>query len=190
MPHKMCEYVSHHLRDLVHLEDIDLSQNNMSSVSSITLSNTKSHVALKLWSTNLPPELFKNICQLTSVVKLKELNLSSNNLTGCLHHLLSEHHQGLKSLEELDLAFTMLNKLDIEALTCALQRAVLLKLKYLNLQGAIQCAMYIEIDKLIKVCISHHKREVKLCLSGNNMPGEIEDKWNKLCKDTNTEVWF
>ena len=129
MYHEMCEYVCHHLGDLVHLEHIDLSYNDLSCVSSIRLSNTTSPVTLRLRYTHMAAELFKSIYHLTSVVKLKELDLSYNTLTGSLHHLLSESHQGLQSLEELHLNWTELNKNDIEALTRAVQRHVLPEFK-------------------------------------------------------------
>ena len=135
MTHEMCEYVCHHLVDLVHLEHIDLSFNDLSGVSSITLSNTTSPVSLDLTGRHMSPELFKSIYQLTSVVKLEELELSHNTLTGSLHHLLSEPHQGLRSLETLKLDGTKLNKNDIEALTRAMQRHVLPGLDMLDLKN-------------------------------------------------------
>ena len=133
MSREMCEYVCHHLGDLVHLEHINLSFNDLSHVSSIRLSNTTSPVTLELWGTHMSPELLKIICRLTSGVKLKKLDLWENILTGNLHHLLSEPHQGLQSMEDLGLDETELKKNDIEALTCATQSHVLPGLKKLNL---------------------------------------------------------
>ena len=78
--HEMCQYVCHHLP--VHLEEIDLSYNDLSGISSIRLSNITSPVTLKLDYTHMTPELFKSICQLTSAVKLKQLELRGNILTG------------------------------------------------------------------------------------------------------------
>ena len=135
MSDKMCEYVCHHLGDLVHLEDIDLSHNNLSGISSIRLSNTTSPVTLMLIGTHMSPELLKSICQLTSVVKLKKLDLRYNTLTGCLHHLLSEPRQGLQSLEQLNLNRTKLNKKDIEALTRAVQETGVTWVKGVGLTG-------------------------------------------------------
>ena len=134
MSHEMCRYVCHHLGDLAHLEDINLSYNDLSGVSSIRLSNTTSSVTLDLYITHMSPELLKSICQLTSGVKLKELDLRYNTLTGSLLHLLSESHHGLQSLEELYLNDIQLNKDDIEALTGAVQRHVLPGLKMLTAQ--------------------------------------------------------
>ena len=134
MSHEMSEYVCHHLSDLDHLEYINLSFNDLSHVSSIKLSNTTSPVTLNLEWTDMSPELLKSICQLTSVVKLKELELSYNRkFTGHLHYLLAEPHQGLQSLEKLSLWSTKLNKNDIEVLTRAMQRRVLPELKELGL---------------------------------------------------------
>ena len=137
MFHEMCEYVCHHLRDLAYLEGINLNQNELSRVSSVRLSNTTSPVTLNLFHTHMSPELFKSICQLTSVMKLKKLNLGGNTLTGQLHHLVSEAHQGLQSLEVLILSMTELNKNDIDSLTRAVQGQVLPGLKKLMLSQNI-----------------------------------------------------
>ena len=164
MSHKMCKYVCHHLADLVHLERIDLSFNDLSRVSSIILNNTISPVTLKLMDTHISPELLKSICQLTSVVKLKELDLSYNTLTGHLHYLLADPPQGLQSLEELKLYLTNLNKDDIEVLTRAIQRRVLPELKQLDLGNHKLNTMQRETEKLIQTCVTHHKREMRLQL--------------------------
>ena len=190
MSHEMCEYVCHHLGDLVHLEHIGLSFNDLSRVSSIRLSNTTSPVTLDLQDTHMSPELLKSICQITSVVKLKELDLSLNTLTGCLHHLLSEPHQGLQSLEELYLWMTKLNKNDIEELTRAVQRHVLPGLKELDLRHNKLRTMQRETEELIRTCVTHHQRELTLWLRGNDLPKEIEEKWNRLCQDTHIKLDF
>ena len=184
MSHEMCEYVCHHLGDLVHLEEIDLSYNDLSRVSFIRLSNITSPIILDLSDTHMSPELLKSICQLTSVVKLKELDLSWNTLTGCLHHLLSEPHQGLQSLVRLNLGKTELNKNDIEALTRALQRHMLPGLKELDLANNNLNTMERETEELIRTCVTHHQREMTLSLWGNDLPKEVEEKWNRLCQET------
>ena len=114
MSDEMCEYVCHHLGDLVHLEEIDPSFNDLSRVSSMRVSNTTSPVTLELRGTNMSPELLKNNSQVTSVMKLKEFDLQCNTRTEQLHHLLSEPHQELQSLEKLDMSRTKLNKNDID----------------------------------------------------------------------------
>ena len=190
MSHEMCEYVCHHLGDLVHLEDIDLSDNDLSRVSSIRLSNTTSPVTLRLIETHMSPELFTSICQLTSVVKLKELDLRDNTLTGCLHHLLSEPRQGLQSLETLDLWNTKLNKNDIEVLTRAVQRHLLPGLKVLNLRSNNLSTMERETEELIRTCVAHHQRKLILLLQLNNLSEEIEEKWNRLCQETQVQLNF
>ena len=188
MSHEMCEYVCHHLRDLVHLEHIDLSHNDLSGVSSIRLINTTSPVTLKLHGTHISHELFKSICQITSVVKLKELDLSGNTLTGCLHHLLSEFHQGSQSLELLGLSDTKLNRNDIEALTRAMQRQVLPGLKELGLD--VLYRMKRETELLIKTCVTHHQRELKLNLLHDNLCEEVKKKWKRLCRETCINLYF
>ena len=188
MSHEMCEYVCHHLGDLVHLEHITLSWNDLSRVSSIKLSNTTSPVTLELWRTHMSPELFKSICQLTSVVKLKELNLWDNSLTGCLHHLLSEPRQGLQSLEELTLWGTKLNKNDIEVLTRAVQKHIIPGLKWLYLPINNLDTMQRETKELIRTCVTHHQRELELFLELNGLSEEVEEKWKRLCQGTHIEL--
>ena len=190
MSHEMCKYACHHLGDLVHLEHIDLSYNNLSRVSSIRLSNTTSPVTLKLGWTYMSPELLKSICQLPSVVKLKELDLSRNTLTGCLHHLLSEARQGLQSLEELNLGWSKLNKNDIWSLTHAMQRQVLPRLKELDLQSNILDTMQRETEELIRTCVTRHQRELTLWLKFNDLSKEVKEKWKRLCQDTHIELEF
>ena len=188
MSHEMCEYVCHHLGDLVHLEDINLSGNNLSHISSIRLSNTTSPVRLKLWCPQMSPELLKSICQLTSVVKLKELNLSWNTLTGSLHHLLSEARQGLQSLERLDLDWSKLNKNDIEVLTRAVQRHVLPGLKALDLQSNKLNTVQRETEELIRICVTHHQRKLILRLWNNDLFKQIKEKWKRLCQETHIKL--
>ena len=143
-----------------------------------------------LWYTHMAAELLKSICQLTSVVKLKELGLSFNTLTGSLHHLLSEPLQGLQSLEELYLEMTELNKKDIEALTRAVQRHMLPGLKVLNLKCNKLNTMQRETEELIRTCVIHHQRELTLRLWLNDLSEEIKEKWNRLCQETHIKLWF
>ena len=181
--HEMCQYVCHHLPDLAHLEEIDLSYNDLSGISSIRLSNTSSPVKLKLKYTHMTPELFKSICQLTSAVKLKELELRGNTLTGHLHHLLSEPDQGLQSLEELYLNRSKLNKNDIEVLTRAMQRQVLPGLNFLVLNDNKLDTVQRETEKMIQTCVTHHQRGLDLWLQENYLPernqGEMEPSLSK-----------
>ena len=188
--HEMCQYVCHHLPDLVHLEEIDLSCNDLSGISSIRLSNITSPVTLKLAYTHMTPELFKSICQLTSAVKLKELELRGNTLTGHLHRLLSEPHQGLQSLEELYLNRSELNKNDIEVLTRAMQRQVLPGLNVLVLNDNKLDTVQRETEKMIQTCVTHHQKELDLWLQENYLPEEIKEKWNRVCQKTDIKLHF
>ena len=188
MSHEMCEYVCHHLGDLVHLEHIDLSWNDLSRVSSIRLSNTTSPVTLRLEGTHMSPVLFRSICQLTFFVKLKKLDLSQNTLTGSLHHLLSEPHQGLQSLETLNLWETKFSKNDIKVITRAVQRHVLPGLKWLNLGRNNLNTMQRETEELIRTCLTHHQRELELRLYNNDRSEEIEEKWKRLCQETHIKL--
>ena len=190
MSHEMCQYVCHHLPDLVHLEDIDLSRNDLSAASSIRLSNTTSPVTLKFDETHMSPELFKSICQLTSIVKLKELNLSGNTLTGSLHHLLSEPRQGLQSLEKLYLDRTELNKDDIEAFTCAVQKHLLPGLKELYLKVNNLDTVFRETEKMIQTCLTHYQKKLGLWLQGMYFCYEIKGKWNRVCQKNRHQTTF
>ena len=70
------------LSNLLHLEYIDLSNNNLSQVSSLALCNKSSLRHLNLSDTKLSPEMCQDVCQqLTDLTSLKYLNLSNNNLS-------------------------------------------------------------------------------------------------------------
>ena len=188
MSPEMCKYVCHHLGDLVHLEYIDLSVIDLSHISTFRLSNTTSPVTLKLSGTHMSPNLFKSICQLTSVVKLKELILLGNTLTRQLHHLVSEPHQGLQSLEVLNLCETDLNINDIRVIRQVIQRHMLPGLNGLALSFNKLDTMEREIEELIRTCVTHHQRELRLWLEYNILSKEIQDKWKQLCEGTHIKL--
>ena len=79
MSHEMWQYVCHHLGDLVHLEHIDLSFNDLSRVSSIRLNNTISPVTLKLMNTYIClTSLTRAKCGTRSTLCWKILNISDS----------------------------------------------------------------------------------------------------------------
>ena len=135
-------------------------------------------------------ELLNSICQLTSVVKLKELDLLGSTLTGQLHHLVSEPHQGLQSLEGLNLRGTELNKNDIVVITQAMQRHVLPGLKNLRLSNNNLATKGREMEELIRTCVTHHQRELELDLFLNDLSKEIKEKWKQLCEGTQIELFI
>ena len=144
-----------------------------------------SPVTLKLKHTNMSPDLLKSICQLSSVAKLKELDLSENTLTGQLHHLLSL--QGLQPLGESNLMGTKLNKNDIMVIKQAIQTNMLPGLKELDLRFNDLYTMERETEELIRTCVTHHQRELILDLRLNYLSEEIQEKWKRLCQGTHIE---
>ena len=95
------------MTNLIHLEHIDLSGNNLSQVSSLTLSNKHSLIHLNLSHTYLSSDMCQNVCvQLTHLTSLKYLILSGNNLSQVSFLILSNK----TSLNYLDLKNTNMPK--------------------------------------------------------------------------------
>ena len=134
----------------------------------------------------MSPELLKSICQLTSVVELKKLDLGRNTLTGQLHYLLYQPHQGFKSLEILKLFMTKLNKNDIKMLT----QHMLPELKELNLWDNKLYTMQRETEELIRTCVTHYQRELELNMYDRDLSEETKEKRNQLCQGTHVNLWF
>ena len=69
------------MSNLLHLEYINLSKNDLSQLTTLTLENKTSLSYLNLSQTQLSPEMWVRVCQeISHLVSLRYLNLSKNNL--------------------------------------------------------------------------------------------------------------
>ena len=117
MSAQLAAAVCYELSELVHLEHLNLSENDLSEVSSLTLSNKKSLRYLNLSNTLMSADLCRSVCyQLNKLLNLEYIDLSQNTLTGCLSSFVPNTHPGLPKLKELDLDRTALNKHDLKHL--------------------------------------------------------------------------
>ena len=100
MSAQLAAAVYHELNELVHLEHLNLSKNDLSEVSSLTLNNKKSLRYLNLSYTHMSADLCRSIChQLNELLNLEKINLSGNTLTGCLSSFVPDPHPGLPQLK-------------------------------------------------------------------------------------------
>ena len=95
--------VCQELSELVHLEHLSLSNNDLSKVSSLSLCNKTSLKHLELCQTHMSAVLAAAVChELSELVHLEHLNLSNNDLGWASSLTLSNK----KSLKHLELANT------------------------------------------------------------------------------------
>ena len=107
---------------------------------------------------SIPEQVWPELLQsLSSCRKLSDLELSENNLTGCLSSFLSDPNPGLTSLKDLNLKQTKLNKSDIQHLTHLIQNKKLSGLKVLKPKYRIRNDVRDELG-LQKTFLNKHKQ--------------------------------
>ena len=122
------------LTGLTQLEHLNLSENILSHVGKILLSNKPNLSHLNCCATHMSTKLNKNVIdQVRYITHLSKLNLSDNILTGCLCNFLPDLHPGLPELHELNLRNTRLNYDDVQHLLSIAYK--LPKLHELDLSG-------------------------------------------------------
>ncbi len=122
--------------------------------------------------------------------KLKKLNLSNKNPTGCLKLLFGgPDHPGFPSLEELNLALTHLNQKDVKSLNEAIKARKLPRLWKLNLSLNDLRHMEREVEALIAACDTHCEKRLKLWLRDTVLSQEFIQRCRG--KYRNVEIdWF
>ena len=191
MSRELSQSVCHQLTDLTQLKHLDLSDNDLSQVDMIHLSNKPNLSYLNCENTQMSTKLSKNIIsQLIYITHLSELDLSYNTLTRCLSSSLPDPYPGLPQLEKLQLWSTELNTTDLTHLTHLIQTHKLPALNYLNLSYNHFCEIETDVEHLIKTCVNHHQRELKLRLGYNRLSEAFEKKWKHQCAGTKIELDF
>ena len=105
----VCQQITH----LSQLEHVRLSQINLSQID-LNLRNMTKLILLGLRCTGMSREQYIDILgQLNSLPFLYDIDMSSNNLTGCLFSFLPDPHPGLPELEWIDLERTSLHTVDL-----------------------------------------------------------------------------
>ena len=105
---------------------------------------------------SIPEQVWPELLQsLSSCRKLSDLDLSENNLTGCLSSFLSDPNTGLTSLKHLNLEQTKLNKSDIQHLTNLIRNKKLSGLKVLKPKYGIRNDVH---DELLQLKEAGHRK--------------------------------
>ena len=158
--------------------------------------------AIRSWGDDLPLETFiaehcfipiavwpDLLRSLSACRKLVHLDLSHNNLTGCLSYLLPGPRSGLHSLEELLLDCCSLNEKDLKHLIQCVESEKLPSLQNLYLHDNGLFRIENVLGKLIQCCIHHYsEKEVKLWVQGNFLPQSFTDTWIRRCENTNVSL--
>ena len=167
------------------LEYLDLSNNILAGfISNLLLSTDLPQLEkLSVQQTALSKEdlqmLFSNTHKLP---KLRYLDLSHNILTGCLSKF--QPQAKLTSLEELIFEHTSLSNEDIHNLSYLIGKQKLPNITWLDLDNNGLCEIKKELKKLIKTCIAHHQRELKIELKFNNLSESFLEKCQRRCHGT------
>ena len=136
--------------------------------------------------TTVWPDLLRS---LSACSKLIHLDLSHNNLTGCLSSFLPGSYQILASLEEFLLDSCALNEDDLWHL---MQRVKLQKLPSLqNLYLNDNSLFRIEnvLGELTQSCINHYTvKKVKLWVQWNSLTQDFKNTWVRRCENTKVSL--
>ena len=175
------------------LQDLDLSQNTLTGCLSSFLPDPHTGLSeleeLHLSSTALNKDdlqHFSHITQSNKLPRLKILDLSDNNLTGCLCSFL----QSLPEVKYLLLCNTELNKEDLQHIKHLVQYGKLPGLLDLHLKGNGLYQMKEELRDLIETCVTNHQGHLWLYLNDNDLSTEFENQLKQCCEGTKIHVKF
>ena len=156
--------------------------------------------AVKSWGDDPPLESFSVehcfiptttwpdlLTALSACSKLIFMNLSHNNLTGCLSAF--RPNPTSASLEELTLDSCSLNKKDLQHLIKCVESESLPSLQNLCLNENRLFRMEEALGKLIQCCIDRYrKKEVKLWVQWNYLSQGFTNTWVPLCENTKVSL--
>ena len=173
MSQELSRSVCHQLTYLTQLKHLDLSDNDLSLVDMIHLSNKPNLSYLDCQETKMSTKLSKDVMgQLTYTTYLRKLDLSGNSLRGCLTSLVPDPNPGLYQLKELKLCDTALNKDDLHHLSNAmfsnkLPNVGILDLSHNTLSGCLSSLLpdlhpeLPELEELYLSCTALNKDDLQ-----------------------------
>ena len=131
---------------------------------------------------------FSNITQSNKLPKLLFLNLSDNNLDGCLCSFLPN----LPEVEYLLLCKTELYLEELQLLKQLVQHGKLPRLLGLYLNGNELCQIKEELVNLIRTLIQHQEKQriLNVGLADNDLPEELQNQLTQICRGTEICVKF
>ena len=135
--------------------------------------------------TYICPQIFGSISQFYHLV---HLDISGNNLTGCMPDFLSHSSSELPSLQRLFLYNTTISTSDVNHIIHIIETGKLPNLEYLNLDKNDLHGMGDEIDRLVNTAIGSHKRELQVILPGISFPRYMVEKWKSQCLGTHISL--
>ena len=119
---------------------------------------------------------------------LVHLDLTGNNLSGCLKNFLSDSDSKLALLEALDLQNTTLSASDVNHLAHIMETRKLPNLADLGLSENNLFGMENEIEKLLNASITYHKQKLEVRFQYDRFPLNLFWKWEILCSGTNVQL--
>ena len=185
--HGVCQHIKH----LIHLEYLDLSGNDLSSIPALHFRNSKSLRCLDLADTNMSLDVCKQVIrEMNNLSHLEHLDLSGNELTDCLQYFLPHSHLGMPSLKGWNLSEAALSSRDLKHLSNLLQSSKMPQLRRLHLDKALSLVSEEDVAQLIETCVNESKNYFSLSLEDNNLSSTFKERWKQRCSGTHVRVYF
>ena len=138
----------------------------------------------------IPSTVWRDLLtSLSACNKLIYLDLSHNNLNGCLSSFLHSLSSRLHSLNEVLLDSCSLNEDDLQHLVKCVESEAFPSLQNLYLHDNRLRRMEDTLGELIQSCIDSYKeKEVKLWVQGNFLSEDYRNFWISRCENTNVSL--
>ena len=188
-----CYNIFRSLTHCKHLTYLDLSGNMVGNTGHQLAQAIRSCRYLQIFIAEhcfIPTAVWPDLlASLSACSKLTHLDLSHNNLTGCLSSLLLNTYQILASLEELLLDRCSLNNKDLQHLSKCVEFKKLPSLHNLYLHDNRLFRIENVLGELIQCCVDQYRGTgVKLWVQGNFPAQSFMDTWIRRCENTNVKL--